>query len=160
MAEFIETRKSQITHQKGRKLFAVGWVHIAIGMPLLNVAYVQRVILFGKCRAHQAYLNVLVALKDAPLLAIRAELRGRNARRDASRAALTMWAIEVVAAAAKAHFRKLSVNIRIHGLAGVDEQGCGLLIGQIAARVRLSGVKLQAGQLSHDRLSGSVLNQV
>src|SRR3989344_643902 len=158
MAEFIETRKSQITHQKGRKLFAVGRVHIAISVPLLNVAHVQRVILFGKYRAHQANLNVLITLKNAPLLAIRAELRGRDARWDAGGATLAVRAIEVVAAATKAHFRKLSINIRIHGLAWVEEQGCRLLIGQIAAGVRLSGIKLQAGQLSHDRLSGSVLN--
>ncbi|MNW15141.1 hypothetical protein D3C71_2135610 [compost metagenome] len=60
----------------------------------------------------------------------------------------------MVATAAKAHFRKFGIDIHIHWLAGIEEQGGCLFFGQIAARMRLRSVKLQAGQLGHDRLSG------
>jgi hypothetical protein len=45
-----------------------------------------------------------------------------------------MGAIQVVAAATKAHFRQVGVDVHIHGLAGVEEQRGRLLLGQIAAR--------------------------
>src|SRR5690242_6402763 len=47
--------------------------------------------------------------------------------------------------------------MHIHGLARVEEQGRGLLVGQITARVRLSGIELQTRQLGHDQPSGVVL---
>jgi len=64
-----------------------------------------------------------------------------------------MRAIEVVAAAAKAHFREFGVDQHVHGLTGVEKQGGGLFFGQIAARMRLGGVELQAGQLGHGGVS-------
>ena len=53
------------------------------------------------------------------------------------------------AAAAEADFRKRGVQLRVHGLAGIEEQGGGLLLGQVAAWMRLRRVELQSGQFGH-----------
>jgi len=61
-----------------------------------------------------------------------------------------MGSIKVVATAAKAHFGQVGIDLHIHRLAGIEEQRGGLFVGQVAANVRLSGIKLQARQLGHD----------
>jgi hypothetical protein len=64
-----------------------------------------------------------------------------------------MGPVKMIAAATKTHFRQVCIDMHIHGLARVEEQGRGLLLGQITARVGLSGIKLQTRQLGHDQPS-------
>jgi hypothetical protein len=65
-----------------------------------------------------------------------------------------MWPVKMIATATKTHFRQICIDMHIHGLARVEKQGRGLFIWQIAARVGLSGIELQARQLGHDQPSG------
>src|SRR5690606_995674 len=95
-------------------------------------------------------LQVRVALEDPPLLASGGEALDRSAGGNARIAVLPMGAEQVSAAAPATHFRPLGVHARIHGLAGVQKERSGLLTGQVAAWMWLSGVKLQASQLGHE----------
>ena len=65
-------------------------------------------------------------------------------------------AIEMVATAPKTHLGQIGINLHIHRLTGVEEQRGGLFVRQVAASVRLSGIKLQTRQLGHDEPSGNL----
>jgi hypothetical protein len=56
----------------------------------------------------------------------------------------------MIATAAKAERGQSGINVRIHWLAGIQKQGGGLLVVQIAAWMWLSGVELEMGQLGHE----------
>src|SRR3979490_2247336 len=127
-------------------------------MPLLNVALIEIEVLFavgGCCRSD---LQIGIAFEDAFLLTVGLKLIHGNARRHASIAILAMRAVEMVATASKAHFRQVSVDINVHGLARVEEQRRSLFGGQVAARVGLSGIKLQSRQLGHGQPSRYALD--
>jgi len=55
-------------------------------------------------------------------------------------------AVEVIAATPEAHLGEFRVHLRVHRLARVEEQRGCLFIGQIAARMGLCGVELEASQ--------------
>ncbi|MNM72005.1 hypothetical protein D3C81_836890 [compost metagenome] len=107
-----------------------------------------------ECRAGSGDREVGIALEDAFLLAIRQKARSRDPCRHTGIAVLAVRAIQVIAAAPKAHFRQVCVDIYIHRLARVEKQRGGLLVWQVAAGMGLSGIKLQPRQLCHDQPLG------
>ncbi len=120
-------------------------------MALLDVALIKIEILLSEHRLGAAHLNVGIALQNALLLSVRYEQVHGDARGHASAAVLAVRAIKMIAAAAKAHVRQVRIDLYVHWLAGVQEQGRRLLLGQVTAGVGLSGIKLQPCQLCHDR---------
>jgi hypothetical protein len=100
-------------------------------------------------------LNVGIAFEDAFLLAVGDKPCRRNARRHAGIAVLAMGAIQVIATAPESHFRQVGIDVHIHRLTWIEKQRRRLFFGQVAARMGLSGIKLQSRQLSHDQPSGS-----
>ncbi|MCY1181458.1 hypothetical protein D9M73_219610 [compost metagenome] len=123
-------------------------------MTLFDIALVEVEVFFVEAGLGWTYLQIHVALEDAFLLPVGRELSHGNARRNAGIAILAMRPIEMIATATKPHLRQVCIDMHIHGLARVEEQGCGLLLRQITARVRLSGIELQSRQLGHDQPSG------
>lgn len=151
-AELEEAAEGQVADQEGGELVAAGRIHVAVGVALLDVAPIEVVVLLVEARSLADHLQFRIALEDAPLLAVRAEAGDRYARGDAGGAMLAVRTIEMVAAAAEADLRQRGVQLRVHGLAGIEEQGGCLLLGQVAARVRLRRVELQSGEFGHGEL--------
>lgn len=151
-AELEEAAEGQVADQEGGELVAAGRIHVAVGVALLDVAPIEVVVLLVEARSLADHLQFRIALEDAPLLAVRAEVGDRYARGDAGGAMLAVRTIEMVAAAAEADLRQRGVQLRVHGLAGIEEQGGCLLLGQVAARVRLRRVELQSGEFGHGEL--------
>src|SRR5690606_21289211 len=145
-AKLVKAAEGQIANQERLELVAAGWIHVSIGMPLLDVVRVKRVILLAEAGTHAGHRQVGITLQDAPLLSIEADAFGWNARWNAGCAALAMRAIKMIAAAPETHFRQFRIDLHIHRLAGVEKQGRRLFARQIAAGVRLGCVEPEASQ--------------
>lgn len=101
-AELEEAAEGQVADQEGGELVAAGRIHVAVGVALLDVAPIEVVVLLVEARSLADHLQFRIALEDAPLLAVRAEVGDRYARGDAGGAMLAVRTIEMVAAAAEA----------------------------------------------------------
>src|SRR5690606_15781389 len=118
-AKLVEAAEGQIANQERLELVAAGWIHVSIGMPLLDVVRVKRVILLAEAGTHAGHRQVGITPQDAPLLSIEADAFGWNARWNAGCAALAMRAIKMIATAPETHFRQFRIDLHIHRLAGV-----------------------------------------
>jgi hypothetical protein len=144
-AEFHQARVHSALQEEVRVLVAAVVVHAAAGMAPRLVAQVERVVLEAELERLGVGDEAGVLLPGAALRAAGAELLDRDAHRHARAAGVAVRTVREDAAAAEARLDEVSVEL------GVDEMArrCHLrprhAVGEVAARIRRSHVKLQYG---------------
>lgn len=119
-------------------------VHAAAGVTQCLVAQVECVMFWVECQVEYPNLEVLVSAPCTTLTAVGFEVLDFDTQRLAGVATVAVRAVSEHAAAAKALFHEVRIDLILNQVAGRGDLGSCRTMGQIAALVARRGIKLKS----------------